>query len=347
MGFARLHFPNSGTVLMTHVLYDVVGVLTGTFTSASQLQTATITLSTVVNTANSNWSFVYPASHGTKGTTNTSWVLSAPTLSGGKTKYIRLTNLCNSTINGGAGTTLYYDSALGNSNSQGGLIMQSATAAASAISITNGTHINLNSGTASTSFAGNYIYLSWSARHCLIYGQLSSLLEKSFVASFEHQETGITTSRAVAPVLHLIYTSSAGSWNTTDTVPSAVANKNSIFLALNHFNVSTATASGLHNILSNINSQQNDMPLCSDAIPGAYSSVTTKNSSGALARFVQPLWVHQHHIGVPHLHVSHLANVYRTGIAMGSENDTVTIGADTFVYLPTENGTFNLLVRRA
>lgn len=347
MGYARLHFPNSGTVLMTHLLYDVVGVLTGTFTSTSQLQTATQSLSQIVNTANSNWSFVYPAAHGTKGTTNTSWVLSAPCVTAGKTKYIRLTGL-GAGIVAGNGSSNYFTSSLG-SSLDSGLLMQACSAASSATALTNPTWYNTGSSASyNNAFTGSFIYLHWSNRHCLIYGGVNTTVYKGFQATFEFQETGITTFRGVAPQVYINYTSVNGNWNTTATAPSNLSGTPNIVQVLNHFNVSTATATGLYNVLSDINSQQNDMPLCSDNISaGAYPSTTTKNSSGAVARQVQPLYWHQHHIGVPHQYISQLSNVYRTAPSMGQEGDTVTIGNDTYVYLPTEYNTYNLLVKRA
>lgn len=347
MGYARLHFPNNNTILTTHVLYDIVGCLTGTFTATNQLQTATQTLSQIVNTANSNWSFVYPASHGTKGTTNTSWVLSSPCVTASKTKYIRLTSFGGGAI-AQSGTFTYYDSAL-NSGNNAGILMQACTAASSATVLTNPAWYNTNnsSGTYTNAVASNFIYLHWSNRHCLIYGGYTSNLRKGFQALFEHQETGITTFRNTAPVVYINYTSSNGGWNSTETAPSSIAGSPNIVQVLNHFNVNTATATGVYNVLSDINSQQDHMSLLSDAASGAYPSTTTKNSGGAVARQVQPLYWHQHHIGVPHQYVSQLSNVYRTAPSMGSEGDTVTIGNDTYVYLPTEYNSYNLLVKRA
>lgn len=349
MGYARLHFPNNATVLITHVLYDIVGVLTGTFTNTNQLQTATQSLSQIVNTQSSNWSFLFPASHSTKANSVgvSSWVLSAPCVNGAKTKYIRLTSMANSAVpTVGSGSQVLYDVTFGNSNLQAGLAMQSATAASSSTALTNPTWLSTAASTNGTAFTSNFIYLHWSQRHCLIYGGMSSDLTKGFIASFEHQETGITTTRGTAPVVHLVYSSTNGTWDSTASGPASSAKLN-VCQVLNHFAPSTATTTGLYNLLSSINSQQNDMPLVSDAASGAYPSTTTKNSSGALARFVQPIYWHQHHLGVTHQYVSQLSNVFRTAPSMGQEGDSVTIGNDTYIYLPTTYNTYNLLVRRA
>lgn len=390
MGYAKLYFNNNGANTVTHVLHDIVGVITGTYTTTSQLTVATPSMSEIVNTQNSNWSFLYPATHGAKGNTNVSWVLTAPCVSSNtKLKYVRISN-------GGArgssgidpGGTALYQTTLYN-----GVRFTAATAATSNTVVSNESYyINNNGNDVNTSnpytdydiyshFTGNYITLSWSQRHLLIFGQIGGAGgiasvpaggQFAFAGCFETTETSVSTYRNTAPFIFFLRGMSRwvsgydpGSTNyvsSTITGPTGQSGFYSgyntlydVFLQYNHYNPTTTTISGIYNILGDINSQKDDMTLLADSsssvsIPNTF----TKTSTGQTATYLEPIFYHQHHIGIPHMYISNLSNVYRVPNNIGNNFDTFTVGADTYVYLKASGssgsypaGGFALVVKKS
>lgn len=363
MGYAKLHFDTSGANTISHVMHDIVGVVTGTYTSTSQLTVATRSLSEIVNTLGSNWSFVYPATHGTKGNTNVSWVLSAPCVSSNtKLKYVRISghvyNLGTSQVT----TDLYRVSS--SASSLGGVKMTSCTAAASNTSVTNETFYTTNTGAYQNNSGfylmnGPYIVLSWSQRHLLMWGGAShgapwdagSSSANAIFACFETTETPISTYRNVAPFVHYNrgwykspFNSDTG-FSTSLTIPADADTYNGsplnydVFLQMNHYNPTTATASGVHNVLSNINSQDYDMPIFGTSTVSAPSSFT-KSSTGATAVYMQPLFYHQLHQGIPHMYISNLCDVWRVDDDIANNHDTFTVGANTYSYIKISGGSY-------
>jgi hypothetical protein len=351
MGYAKLWFDNAGANTITHVMHDIVGVITGTYTSTSQLTVADKTLSEIVNTQNSNWDFLYPAAHGVKGNTNTSWVLTAPCQSSNtKLKYIRISSQI---ANGGAGQA--GGSALFQTSTAGGVKLTCATGATSNTVLSNETYYQ----TATTAtvndlfhqFTGNFITLSWSQRHLIMFGTASAnTTQRAFTGCIETTETPISIFRNVAP---FVFFHRCHYWTNTTTqaalvtithptytVPIAVQNyKYDVFIQLNHYNPSTTVTSGLYNIRNStswggVNNQQEEMPLLAESDTSTSVPTTfTKSSTGQNAIYMQPLFYHQHHIGIPHMYISSLADVYRVENDIGNTFDTFTVGANTYVYL--------------
>ena len=348
MGFARLYFLNNDTISAANVMYDIVRCITGTITSTDDLSYATRISSTIINTQNSNWTLAYPATIGSVG--NVAYILSAPCVDSNKTKWVRLVTQHYHIL----GTTLNYRSSFASSTGAG-ILMQSATAANVATTtlgsqLTNQTFYY--SGGASTSVQGvvngNYINISWSQRHLLIHSNfVDSSNTKGFTASFEYAETNATQFANVAPVVHIQYVRNDYLWNSSLTSPGNDSGNINWCVVLNHYNPQTRVTSGLHNVLSDINGDRESMPLISDDSTGAFPLIVTKNINGAFSVPVQPLWFHQNHLGLQTVYVSNLSRVFRTAPNIAQENDTVTIGNDTYVYLPTAGYRYALLVPRA
>ena len=51
-------------------------------------------------------------------------------------------------------------------------------------------------------------------------------------------------------------------------------------------------------------------------------------------------------LGIPHLYYSNLTGVYRVAPNLGSDGDLITVGADTYVYMPVASW-YALAVKRA
>jgi len=351
MGFAKLYFPNAGTIQIGNVIRDIVGVVTGAYTSTSQLLAATQALSEISNSAGrGDWTRVYPST-----VTNTiPQVLSAPCLNGA-TKYVQISSLGYINYNNYQGVssttnTTPYRYAIDLNLSTGlGFCMRSITAATSATAVSNPSYLNTTTGgtPAQSSFAawnsmnyfvGNTIWLSWSSRHLMIYGAQRGAAENHLYnaasACFEHNETGIHDFRNTAPFCHAQWFDNnafvtAASPSVTDQYTERL---DSSFYCMNHYNPSGAVATGAFNLLSNVTTA-NVNSVCS-SISSFYPTAFTKTSAGANAVYLQPLFFHQHQVGIPHQYISDLCKVYRVQPGIGRAGDTLTVGASTYAYFP-------------
>ena len=354
MGYAVLHYSNN-TALIGHVVHDIVGIVTGTYTSTASLSpNATTNLCSIVNTAGrGNWEFVFPATHGTRSSSTNQYVLRAPCISSGsKYKFVRIQGVSSATF--GVSTSNLNNT--GNSGSNG-INMQGCTAAASATSVSNETPYNTYNSASGDYYAGSkpliygpYFYISWSSRHLIILAAGINGVAASdyvFFACLEHTETSITTFRNVAPFCFLTYMGvNYANWVAPQFVSDSV--RWSFFNMMNHYNPATTVASGITNWQLDTGTPSaltDDMPMISNS-SNTYPTVYTKNSSGSNAMFMQPLFFHQHWRGIPHQYITNLCDVYRVPVGLGNVGDLLTVGADTYVYFPCRDN-YGLAVRRA
>jgi hypothetical protein len=355
MGYARLYFPNNSTVLTSRVIHDIAGVLTGNITQVANLTASSDTrlYSQIINTANSNWQTLFPSTFtwNSPTTASTSVVLQAPCVTAGKTKYIRLGQMVQNAFS--TSTTANYAPPNG-----AALMMQSCTGASSATSLTNQT--SWNTLTASSNFytqaiGGNYIILHWSNRHCIVSGAVSTTSgRRTLMAALEHNETPITLWANTAPVTHLVVDSGSvdnvnytGTYSGTGGSSFGGTSYFSFVTEMQHYNNVTQEATGVYNPLSDTttNTLKDDMTLLT-SVNTDYPTVSTKTNTGSVAIYMQPLFYHQHTLGVPHMYYSNLTGVYRVTPGLGSEGDIITVGADTYAYVPVDTW-YALAVKRA
>ena len=342
MGFARLHFANDSTLTIGNVIRDIVGVIAGDYTATNQLLAATQNLSEIRNTAGrGNWTKVYPSTN-----TNTIPQVLSTTCLNGTTKFIRIGGLGTSDlITNTTGTDNY---GYATSATVNGIAMQCVTAATSATAVTNPSFVNQSSTANANNFiTGNFVWLSWSSRHCLILGNQAGTGTTTIVGigCFEFNELSIYDYRNVAPFINWQLMTSTFA---TGINPTTGASLQSSISIMNHYNPSTTETYGYYNLTAGItNVEYNSITAgTASSLPSSY----TKNSSGAVAAILQPLFWHQHQIGIPHAYISDLSKVYRTTVGIGNPGDTMTVGADTYVYFPIRSGDglyFSLAVLRA
>lgn len=366
MGYARLYFPNDGTVLAYRVIHDIAGVLTGNITAVSNLTASddTRTYSQIYNTANSNWQTMFPSTFtwATPSTASTSVVLQAPCVTAGKTKYIRIGQFyaSGSTSVHSTSTSANYNVSM-NSLTAVGLLMQSCTGATSSTALINQTPWNNYSQDPVYNHmaAGNYINLHWSSRHCImtLFKTTSSAARRILSSALEHTETPTSLWANTAPVTHMVLDSLATpnqstSFNYTNTYTGTGGinmgiSSYSFLCEMQHFNNITQVATGVYNPLNNTltNTIKDDYTLTTSSAVD-YPTVATKTNTGSTAIYMQPLFYHQHNLGVPHMYYSNLSDVYRVAPNLGSEGDLITVGADTYVYMPVTNW-YALAVKRA
>jgi hypothetical protein len=250
----------------------------------------------------------------------------------GQTKFIQI---------GGYGasdsfaSTIVTDTFGFNSSGVQGIAMRSVTAVASATSVSNPSFINNTAGsTASTlnHITGPYVWLSWSSRHCLIIGSQNGTGTTSICATgcFEFNETSVYDFRNVAPFCHAQWFSTSIMDTTNVTPMDDGSNCRSSFQIQNYFRPDTATAIGSFNLRSNV-TNVNYFPVMSTAA-GFVPSTFTKNSSGAAVSYLQPLFWHQHQVGLPHNYISDLSKVYRTIPGIGNAGDLMTVDGSTYAY---------------
>lgn len=347
MGFARLHFQNNSTVQVGNIVRDIVGVIAGDYTNVNQLQAATQNLSLIYNSAGrGNWTKVDP-------TTNTNvipQVLSAPCVNG-TTKYIRIgAQGQGDTIDGTSATELYGYSALNNVQ---GIITQSCTAVTDRLTVTNPTFVQKSTTVANIQhhnmITGNYIWISWSSRHCAIIGnsQGSGNDKIGLSGCFEFNETGIYDYRNTAPVVHLqLFDNSFDTTAANISAPavSTTANLSSV-IVLNHFRPDTAVTSDTYNLTAGFAAGTHHTISSNNAV--AYPQAFTKNASGINSVYLQPMFWHQHQMGIPHQYISDLCKIYRTQPSIGVAGDTFSVGADTYAYFSLQNTTYAIALLRA
>lgn len=334
MGFARIHFVNTGTLDMRVVVRDIASVIAGD--SLNTLVAATQNLSYIYNSAGrGNWTRQFPAT----ASTSMPQVLSAACLNG-QSKFIQIGAAGVSDTIGNSTSTDFYGTGLTANNQF--IYIRSCTAATSATSISNPSFVAAATTTPTNAnqfnaFNGVYYYLSWSLRHCLIIGQNDNATGNKWWASgcFEMNEDGIDDFRNLAPFCHIHW---HGSSVDTAVAPVFVASEaRSTFTVMNHYNVSTGVTTSARNIANED---------YGNILQGSASAVSTKNSSGAVAMYLQPLFYHQYDIGVPLRYISDLSKVYRARSSPGEHGNTLTVGADTYVYVPLANHSMGLACLR-
>lgn len=374
MGYARLYFPNDGTRLTATVVHDIVGVVCGNITSTASLTTAWANLSSIVNTLGSNWSLLYPSTTlgTTANTSRVSWVIRSPCVSSdSKFKYVRIAGhmqrVFGTPVTGSwpSNSATYYGTSHV-SSTEGGIWMTGGSAATNANTVVNesfvftnaffGSGAGDNNAAFAHNFRGNTFHISWSQRHLVIWGGMGSTVSESqFVGFFEHTETPVTTWRNTAPYCALLFTSNTGKFASEQTAnvyvniaalaskPNEMILRESLFLSFDHYSPVGTEVSGIENVFGNVGNLWTDMPIMSNTA-NCIPSTTTVTSTGATAMYVQPLHFHQYNLGIPQMYISSLSNVYRVIGGSGTAGDTVTIGANTFVYLPTSVSSYSIIV---
>lgn len=346
MGFARLHYNNSGsTVTIGNIAKDIVGVITGDYTNVNQLEYATQNLSLIYNSAGrGNWTRVFPSTS----SATVPQVLSSTCLNG-TTKYIRLTSQGSSDAVGNPDSGDFYGyQAVA---SVQGLILHSCLGATNASTVTGASFVQKSSTAANIQhhnmITGNYIWLSWSSRHCAMIGntQGSGNTLIGLSGSFEFNETGIFDYRNLAPFVHLqLFDNSFDTTNLITPAVSAAANLSSI-IVMNHFRPDTGVANDTLNLTANLAANTQHTISTNNVV--AYPQAFTKSSGGLNTIYLQPMFWHQHQMGVPHQYISDLCKIYRTQPGIGVAGDLLTVGSDTYVYFPLQNSTYAVAVLRA
>lgn len=345
MGFARLHFNNNQTVQVGNIIKDIVGVITGDYTNVNQLEYATQNLSLIYNSAGrGNWTRVFPATS----SATIPQVLSTTCING-TTKYIRITSQGVGDEAGNVQNTDVYGYV--NSSNTQGIITQSCLGATSATNVTSASFVQKSSTATNIQhhnmITGNYIWVTWSNRHCALIGssQGSSSTAIGLTGSFEFNETGIADFRNTAPFVHLqLFDNSFDTTNLITPAVSAAGNLSSV-IVMNHFRPDTGVANDTLNLTANLAANTHHTISSNNAV--AYPQVFSKNSSGINTIYLQPMFWHQHQMGVPHQYISDLCKIYRTQPGVGTPGDLLTVGADTYVYFALQNTTYAVAVLRA
>lgn len=350
MGYARLLFPNNATVLTTTVLHDIVGCVTGRFSSSFQLQGANVSGSEIVNTLGQNWNFTYPVSSGfansVPNNTSGSWVLTAPCVNPTKTKYVRLTSAYMQNNNAGTqlaqtgtGVTNQYNWFNG-STSTAGVLLQTATSASSATTLINPSWYGpVNTG-ANISFpnifTGTNIIISWSSRHLVMWSNsaASNSDHTMVMGCIEFPEIEMTIARNLLPVAFIIERLGNLASNIGAYAPfNHNANTYGDILIPEFYNSPTNSVGGtsLGGIFTTFES------LCTTMMQIGTKptvSIPTIDANGANIRQFLPMSVAMLTRGNPFMHLSAFSNMYVVAPGLGNGGDTIQVGGDAYAYLP-------------
>lgn len=350
MGFAKLHFENNGTITVGNVIRDIVGVLAGDYTTTGQLQAATPALSQIYNSAGrGNWTKLYPSTN----TNTVPQVLSAPCVGSGATKYIRITSQGANSLDTPGNTTSADGYQYSTAADKQGICLQSVVGATSETSVTSPSPIHRCSTVATIAahnmITGNFIWLSWSSRHCAIIGnsQGSGNDKICLSGAFEFNETSVYDYRNSAPVVHLqlfdnsfdIVTANAQSIGVSNTV-----NQSSV-VVLNHYRPDTGVTTDTFNLTANLVTGTHHPISSNNAV--AYPQFFGKSATGLNTVYLQPMFWHQHQIGIPHQYISDLCKIYRTQPGIGVAGDFFTVGSDTYAYFTLQNPSYAVAILRA
>jgi hypothetical protein len=322
MGYAKLTFTTSTT--SSQLLSDVHNVLTGNFTTASQLQNCVIGSSEIINTLGENWTSVVNASN--------EKALSSPCVNSAKTKYAILRS-----VTGTSNTALGSGALIAGTSGASGIIVNSASFVASGASVvaTNPTYYNTSTTAALTNGArfgtnvelDTQLFLSWSSRHLLIYGGVQGASATTYTSIFEFPENNLTTYNNSAPVLtHKVSVVTTGL--ATSGAPAVDTSNLSSIVTSNQFLPSNTTpaVSGAFSISSVAGTLY-------ASTYGSSTHVTSLNALSQSAGYLIPLWVSQPAAGIPILNCSALTNVFSCAPTVGNTGETVNVGGITYVLL--------------
>lgn len=318
MGFAKLRFENF-SVTTSQAMSDVVKIVTGVAAAPADLTYASTTNSIIVNTRAENWTLVYGS---TAGGTATDYVLSSPTLLAGKTHFVRMRSRASST------SSAYPSSAAMNAASgasSASFTVATIGSATSATSVTNETHYRTTYPTSGV-YANDLnpdIFVSWSARHIMLYGYNSS--GPVVVGSFQYPYSQLNQYGGYAPVMQWTYTPNETTWVADGTGPTT--SSLNVMQAPIYFRPTTSLSVPI--TLGSIKTTYGYGTMDGSIVPS-----TSYSSTGTTAYPLVPIMYSSPSTGNPVVNISSLTNVYFFPPAGGTYGDTITVGSDTYVYLP-------------
>jgi len=340
MGYAKLNFAVGQT--NAQALYDIVRVVTGEVTAVANLSYASTTASEIVNTLGENWTVEY----GTVADTTTSYVLTSPCVTAGKTHRVWAV----------AATSAGWPASGAFTSAGNGFIVSlvSCVAATSATSVSNPTYYSTTNSNSGRQYMGvevntnnTNIYVSWSRYHVLIYGLVNySNSNTGVIGSFEYPETSLTQFTNTAPVVKYNYNNSSSTTFVASTAPAAGSSVlGCIFQGLNVHEPVTSTTSGVYNF-GNTGFGTVQMSVFD---PGV--SVDT---GGVNSYPFVPIYWSLPSKGIPMINVSYYSNFYRVNKNIANPETVITVGSDNFVYLTLTaggivgtNGTAGIVVRKS
>lgn len=356
MAYASLTFSTS--VSYQQALHDIIGCVTGAYTSTSQFKYASGTLVR----GGGDWTIAYaPAAvtynAATYQSTFNHVVLSATCTTGSKTKYAHV-GTWYGTSGGYIATDTGFLGASGVYNS--GLFITAATAASSATALTNETFRQTFSSSNSTSYVGlkaNGItfYLSWSSKHLVWYNSGICNTGTSFIQGvIEFPEVTKTTTVGSLPVvwMHCInsYSTSLPTSLTESggtqavTVPANNVQINSPQI-VNTFIFPSLTTDTLGNNVANyltVTTAPVDYllsPFMSSG--GTISYANTENfsalgSDGINKTLVTPIQLSGLTFGYDIMDLTAYTSMYT--ISLGTTGDIVSIGGQDYIVMALTNG---------
>lgn len=334
MGYAKLIY--NPAIQATSLISDMAKVITGTITDKSQLEFCNTASSEIVNSLGENWSYAFD------GTGTQPKVLVSPCIDTNKNKFVVLRTFDAN----GSGNAVDVSGAL--STTGIGILMHGARSITTSPSLTIDSTSYYNIGTNSSVkqhhiFGRNTsteIYISWSNRHLLVYGDTAngSVISTRFNLSAEFPENELSLFSGGAPAAHLSYTTAASSTDvslTTSPTPAVV----DIYNSLVTYDQYVPPSSSVNSIYAHHNATgSGTFPRAITANSDIAPSV---NTLGQTAYYFVPLWYASVKVGMPIMNFSSLTNVYVTANQAGVTEDVITINGNPYVVLAIANSAKN------
>jgi hypothetical protein len=331
MGYAKLIY--NPAIQATSLISDMAKVITGTITDKSQLEFCNTASSEIVNSLGENWSYAFD------GTGTQPKVLVSPCIDTNKNKFVVLRTFDAS------GTSVDVSGTL--STTSIGILMHGArsitTSPSLTIDSTSYYNISTNSSFKQQNIFGRNasteIYISWSNRHLLVYGDTASSSGIRFNLSAEFPENELSLFSGGAPAAHLSYTTAASNTDAslvTSPTPSGTAD---IFNSLVTYDQYVPPSSSVNSIYAHHNATgSGTFPRAITANSDIAPSV---NTLGQTAYYFVPLWYASVKVGMPIMNFSSLTNVYVTAKQAGVTEDVITINGNPYVVLAIANSAKN------
>jgi hypothetical protein len=102
----------------------------------------------------------------------------------------------------------------------------------------------------------------------------------------------------------------------------------------NLLNPQTGVTTGLFSVTENAPNTTSDHSLFSNNTSVSLVANFTKDAAGTPRIMLQPCYFHVLDQGIPYVYFNQDIGLYRAALGAGQRGDTITVGNDTYVYLP-------------
>jgi hypothetical protein len=210
-----------------------------------------------------------------------------------------------------------------------GFYLRGVSAAASESSTSNPTFIGTTTTTAR--FANftfeDTLWIFWSRHHLLMYSGTNNSAYQILVGALEFDNS----TGNVQPWIFTYFSGDRRTYATIAPDGNPAGNRAGLF---NLLNPQTGVTTGLFSVTQNAPNVDSDHSLFSNDTSVSLVANFTKDAAGTPRIMLQPCYFHVLDQGIPYVYFNQDIGLYRAALGAGQRGDTITVGNDTYVYLP-------------